>query len=401
MRGLPAAALVYARLMPPHPQGGQAHRADPEHAIQSEATRAVVDEGLEVEGPTPGASPGVEQRDQRDKQRPQDARNAVSAAAAASFTKDLADLASADPEPEMEPEVEAEELASEVEQQQPQTQRERHLDHSRSARKASVDWGGEDSPAAAADPSDSPPPREDPPPPPAPFVRVRPRARAAWLDLDDALAAGEEHGILAGYQAELAGRLIPRLTSPAWAALVEAMSLAQTPVARAFVLKALAAHRFPAELPSFAAGVRELGEDRAIRLLRARGPVPPAGPEAEPRELRLHYDPMEALFPSHPAIREGAPAEPWVLPRWLRGIPRAPLELAVVAVDQALSEDLRPSERTGDGASDALTAALAPHGETHPSLGRWLLNLCARAETRAGLVHMREAMMRARTEMAR
>lgn len=389
-------ALIYPSGMPRPPQGGRAQRADPDQATRDQATRAQADEALEAYAATPGASPGVDQRERKGPHRPDEARDAVDAFAAASFTKDLADLASGGPgEGGVDQEVEEEGFELEPEPLQEQV-----VAPARPARKETVEHGGDDpepAPTAVQGPESPPPPG----PAPAPIARIRPRARVAWLDLEGALAAGAEAGILIGYQANLVARLIPRLTSPSWAALVEALAVVSTPLTAAFVLKALAAHRYPAELPSFAAGVTELGDERALHLQKARGPRPAVDANAEPRDLRLHYDPMEALFPSHPVVREAAPVQPWILPRWLRGVPRAPLDLAVVAVDQALTEDLRPGERTGDGASDALTAALSAHGETHPSLGRWLLNLSARAETRSGLIHMREAMMRARLEMAR
>ena len=384
-------------MTPGPPRGGHAQRSAPEATqARSEATRAVADEAMEIYGPTPGATPGLDQRDRKEPLRRDEARNTVDAAAAASFTKDLADLASGDPG-EMDQELDLDEG---LELEEPLAEMERVVEPGRPARKETVDHGGDDpdpaeAPTAAAAATPPMPPEAEA------FVPVRPRARVSWLDLDEALAAGAEAGILVGYQASLVGVIVPKLTSPGWAALVEALSLVRTPVTAAFVLKALAAHRFPPELPSYAAGLVELGDERALHLQWARGPVPPTDATAEPRDLRLHFDPMETLFPSRAAIRETAPVQPWLLPRWLRGIPKPPLELSIVAVDQALSEDLRPSERTGDGASDALTAALAPHGDTHPSLGRWLLNLCARAETRSGLIHMREAMMRARFEMAR
>ena len=385
-------------MRPEPPQGGQAHRADPQATqARSEATRAVADEALEVYGPTPGASPGLDQRDRKGPHRPEEARDAVDAATAASFTKELADLTSGDPEG-----LDAEfDLDEGLELAEPQPEVERLVELSRPARKETVDHGGDDPEPASTDPGPPPPPTPAAPVAPAPVARNRPRARVTWLGLEEALAAGAQSGILIGYQADLVGKLVPVLTSPLWSALVEALSLVRTPLAAAFVLKALAAHRYPPEFAHYAAGLTELGDERALHLQRARGPIPPLDGSAEPRDLRLHYDPMEALFPGPAVIREAAPVQPWLLPRWLRGIPRAPLELAIVAVDQSLSEDLRPDERTGDGASDALTAALAAHGETHPSLGRWLLNLCARAETRSGLIHMREAMMRARVEMAR
>jgi hypothetical protein len=114
-----------------------------------------------------------------------------------------------------------------------------------------------------------------------------------------------------------------------------------------------------------------------------------------PTALRLHYDPVEALDPKEP-IDEATPEEVWRVPTWLRGIPRAALELAVVAVDQALSNDLREGETTDEGATDTLTGAIAPHSRVHPLLQRWCLNLASRAETRGGLVTMQVVMMQAR-----
>ncbi len=230
---------------------------------------------------------------------------------------------------------------------------------------------------------------------------MKPKARARHVALDDCLRAGAGAGILIGYQAELLHRVLPRLTSAAWLLLNEALAKVDTELAAAFVLKALAAHRHAQQLPAFAEHVADLGDRKAVAVHLEMGPVPPLD-GLEPRALRLHYDPIESLGAgSKSRVSEGFSVQPWPLPMWLRGIPRAPLEMATVAVDQALSNDLRPAERTSGGASDALTAALAPHAETHPSLGRWLLNLCARADSHSGLVHMREAMMRARVEMTR
>ena len=379
------------------PTGGRSQRTDPDQArAQQEATEtAAAEQTVDLYGPTQGATAGVEQRDRKGPHRPEEARDRVEPAAVASFTKELAEMATADPA-DAGPALnwrDGQEVESEFGE-------DRSLFEARPARKETIDFGGEDDPEPA-----EPPPPTDPTPPAggggSVVPRLRPRARATWLGLEASLAAGAEAGILVGYQAALVPQLIPRLTSASWTRLVEALSRLESAVLVAFVLKALAAHRHPDVLPAFAARLKELGPQEALQLQWARGPMPPLTEEVEPRDLRLHYDPIEALFPGERRFAESAPADPWPMPRWVRGIPRVPLELSIVAVDQALSEDLRPGERTGDGAGDALTAALGIHGDSHPSMGRWLLNLCARAETRYGMVHMREVMMRARLEMAR
>lgn len=381
---------------PGRQDGGRMRRSDPT-AVASTATapKAVADEATSAQAPQPVASPAPDGQERRGAPSTQDARDRLDAAAVMSFTKDLAGMAAADP-------IDGDAVLGRLEPEPagPGVARQAARDAPRPARRETVEHGGDDpEPAGSPGGGDVPPPSPDAGS--SPPLLVRPAARLASLRIDEALAAGAEAEILVGYQAELVTRLVPRMTSPNWAALLAALGEARTPIAAAFVLKALAAHRHPPILHSFAAMVNDVGDQEALRLQWRRGPVPPLDAGAEPRDLRLHYDPVEALFPRGRGVRESAPVQPWPLPRWLRGIYRAPLELAIVAVDQALGEDLRPDERTGDGAGDALTFALAPHGDTHPSLARWLLNLCARADSRSGLVHMREVMMRARLEMAR
>ncbi len=367
----------------------------------SRDARNAADEAVNELQDTRGASRGTEQKGPQSGQRPEEAREGVDAAAAATFARELAELAAADPS-EGGQQAAGERDREEALDDDVEVEVEDDFEEARPARKETVEPGGEDDPEPAAEP----PPPVDPAdatadaPPGSPIPKLRPAARVAWLGVEEPLAAAAEAAILFGYPQRASVARILTLTTTQWMALVRAMRTAREPVLQGFVLKALAANRDPVALPSFAARLAELGGEEAVTRQHAHGPVPPRGADCEARDLRLHHDPIEAMDPSRD-VHEAAPADPWTVPMWLRGVPRGPLELAIVGVDQALTDDLRTGEHTADGATDALTAALAPHGEEHPSLKRWFLNLAARADSHGGLVRMRDAMLRARAEKAR
>ncbi|MCP4872630.1 MAG: hypothetical protein GY898_28395 [Proteobacteria bacterium] len=376
----------------------RAARNDQAPTTSSQDARGVAEE-VGLVGDTRGATRGAEAGQQRSPRQAEEAREGVDAAAAADFASQLAEMAVADPSDPSQADKSSEQEEGFEEDIEVEVEVDGDdLDEARPARATTVLPGDEDDPDDA-NPVEIPP--EDAPaaaPVGSPIPRIRPRARAAWLGIDEALQAGTDEAILVGHQGRVAVARIEELTTREWLNLVRAMRVAREPLAQAFVLKALGAHRESSCLPAFAARVIELGSTEAVRLQHARGPVPDG--DAEARNLRLHYDPIEALDPKK-VIHEAAPSDPWRVPAWLRGIPRAAMELAVVAVDQALTGDLREGETTDQGATDALTAALAPHGRAHPSLQRWTLNLAARAESHGALVRMRDVLMRARVDRTR
>lgn len=375
----------------------RAARNDQAPTTSAREARGVAEEVGLVED-TRGATRGVEAASARTPRQAEEARTeGVDTAAAADFASQLAEMAVADPPDESMLDKSSEQELGADGDVEIEVEEANEIEEARPARASTVLPGGEDDPEAPNPPLT---PEEAPAAAPvgSPVPKIRPRARAAWLGVDEALQAGADARILLGHQARVAVARIEDLTTREWLDLVRAMRTARAPLAQAFVLKGLGAHREPSALPALAQRVLELGPEEAVKLQHARGPVP--GADAEARELRLHYDPIEALDPQS-AVHEAAPSEPWRVPAWLRGIPRAAMELAVVAVDQALTGDLREGLTTDQGATDALTAALAPHGKAHPSLHRWTLNLAARAESHGGLVRMRDVLMLARVDRTR
>lgn len=342
---------------------------------------------------TRGVSRGVERPEHAGPQQAPPEREGVDAAAVASFTKELAEMASADPEdPAFAHQDDELLLGGEFDRA------EELLTTPRAARKETVEQGGDDPPAeeeADAPVADAPP--DAPAATPSPIPRLLPKARVAWLGLDEVLMHAAEHDLLVGWAAELALARIPALPAADWLGLVEAFRLCGTRTTAAAVLKALAGHTPGRALPPFAEHVAELGDAEVLVRLARRGPAPdPEAPTA--RAIRMHHDPVAALA-DQPLPDEIEATAEWSVPRWLRGVPRVPVDFALLAVDMALTNDLRPGFATDGGATDPLTAALAPSGATHPSLQRWLLTLSARAESRSDLCAMRDALLRARAEM--
>jgi len=344
-------------------------------------------------GDTRGVTRGHERPDKLGPQQVGGEREGIDAAAVASFTKELAEMASADPE---DPAAAMSEEQQQDEALEGLEQTEAVVTSARPARKETVEPGGDDEPVEEP----GTPPAPDAPaaaaPSPNPIPKIRARARVAWLGLEEVLEYGEAAGLLTGWPKEQALARIPKLPTIDWVGLVDAFRVCPTRFAAVLVLKALAAHRLGRTLPAFAEQLLALGDGEAARRLDERGPPPPDEPTA--RQLRLRHDPIAALADTAlpPEVQADAT---WSVPRWLRGVPRLPVDFALVAVDMALTNDLRPGATTDQGASDALTAALAPSGAAHPSLERWLITLCARAESRADLATMREALLSARSEM--
>ena len=97
---------------------------------------------------------------------------------------------------------------------------------------------------------------------------------------------------------------------------------------------------------------------------------------------------------------EDEEADVWTVPKWLRGVPRPALGMAALAFDQSLRAELHPEQEQAEGANDLLTRALQLHGLAHPALERWLVSLCARAQSRGGLVSARNALLEARNRNA-
>jgi len=367
-------------------------------AAHSDAATAAFHEQvmLDVHGSTQGVSPGNEAPGVRKGLADRESgRESVDAAQAASFTRDLVSLSDAAPADSDDAELSLIEPEADLAAELEAATLEAVAAARRPARKETVLPGGDGAEeGGAASPASPPSPPDEPgaaaaPVPRAP--RLRPRARVAWLGLEETLQAGRAAGILRDYQVSLLDPLIPRLTTPHWEDLTEALARCETLLGSAFVLKALAANRHPSELPGFAAALAELGESEALLRQEMRGPHPPCSPATGTEALRTHYDPIEALFPQAAPVRASDPA-PWSRPRWLRGVPLPALELAIVAVHQALSCHLLPGEDTSSGAGDPLAAALEIHGTAHPSLARWFLALCARAEDHQGLCCMLETL---------
>jgi MYXO-CTERM domain-containing protein len=228
---------------------------------------------------------------------------------------------------------------------------------------------------------------------------VRAGGRAAVVGLAELLEEGRRAGLLTPWQREIAEAMLRRMTTGGFDLLRQALAaLEESVMRRILVLKAAIVHRHPSSLIGFASEIGHLQEEtlRARHTAATEGAAV-AGARAafEPGALRRFHDPVTALGEGASAW-DGVPeGEAWPVPRWLRGIPREPLELSIVAFDQALTGDLDPEEPTGDGASDALTRALVLHGEAHAALARWQLALCAKADSREGLLRAMDAMRRA------
>ena len=269
----------------------------------------------------------------------------------------------------------------------------------RPARKPRIDHGGEDE--GGSEPT-APPEGGAPPPPPPPrrqFPRVSPHRRRRQLDLAALLEDGARRGLLVGEQAkQVEGRMLV-LTSRGYGLLHEALEPLD-PTRRILVLQSLAAHRRPETLVELAAALAATPDDDVGDWLDAREDARPTylrdqEGERPGRALLLqHFDPAWTWLREPPPPEE--PAPDWPQPQWLGGAPRELFELCALAFLQAATGLLHPDDRPEDGASDSLTAALEPHAEAHPAIGRWTLTLCARAEDRIGLLAAAEAMLSAR-----
>jgi len=233
-----------------------------------------------------------------------------------------------------------------------------------------------------------------------PARRVRPEKRAEHVELQALLERGVELGLLDEYHGSCVAPTLERLTWGEFAELQAALDECETEVQRIIILAALAAHRATAALAGLASYLVTCGDDDLVARLSSRAAATMPGEVCTIDELRLWYDPMTALSgEARTAADPTSPAEPWNIPAWLRGAPTQPLEMAAVAVDQSLCGDLHPAQPSAEGADELLTRALEHHGNQHPSLQRWLLTLCARADSREALFVVRETLLRARNQL--
>jgi hypothetical protein len=231
--------------------------------------------------------------------------------------------------------------------------------------------------------------------------RVRPAKRAEHVELAALLEQAVELGLLDEYHGSCVAPALERLNWGEFAELQDSLDLCETEVQRIIVLAALAAHRATADLVGLASYLVGYSDDDLVARLSSRAGATPPGEVCTIDELRLWYDPMAALAGEARATAAGAanPGETWSIPRWLQGVPTGPLEMAAVAVDQSLCGDLHPAQPSAEGADELLTRVLEHHGEQHPSLQRWLLTLCARAESREALFAARETLLKARNQL--
>jgi len=234
----------------------------------------------------------------------------------------------------------------------------------------------------------------------APTPRIRAEKRADHVELEALLALGVELGLLGEYQSSCVAPTLLRLNWQEFEQLQAALDLCEGSVERIIVLKALAAHRATASLLHLAESLANRGEQALTTSATATSTAEARSGDLTTDELRLHYDPIAALTDDDRVRVTDVPnGEHWKVPLWLRGVPIAALEMAIVAVDQCLCGDLHPEQRPGQGADDLLTKALEHHGRQHPSLERWLLALCARADSRDGLLLARDVLLRARNQL--
>ena len=255
----------------------------------------------------------------------------------------------------------------------------------RGAREADAAWqvvrrapihGGEDDGDGTA-----PPPPPPPPDPPGEARHLPLRQRAEAIGLDGLLAAARHSDLLATYQVQRAPDFVRALRRREFRVLSEALApVAGEPRRGLLVLGAALAHRRPSSWRPFARWLAELPPSILDELPPHEVPLP----GVPLRTVRRAYDPQLSLGWVTAADHDLPPAPP--PPRWVRGLPLAPLQLASVALCAALDEELSDGETTGHGASAALTAAWAPHARRHPSLERWLIRLSAAALDREGLL---------------
>ena len=182
--------------------------------------------------------------------------------------------------------------------------------------------------------------------------------------------------------------------------LQEALNLCETPIQQIVLLKALAAHRSVAWLAGFAVELAAQGDKEVLRRCSWRHGASRPGQSCSIADLRHWFDPMTQFETTSTPDYEDEKAEVWTLPKWLRGVPEPALGMAALAFDQSLRAELHPEQELAEGANDLLTRALHLHGLAHPALERWLVSLCARAESRSDLVSARNALLEARNQCA-
>jgi len=382
-----------------------AARKDPAHQEEAGGQDAALrDQVVDTRGPSPGPD---RPREAPSRQRPAESSRSVDPALAAAFARELVEAAAAADDGPRDEETHAEAGDLEHDEQThevgPETALEGRSGGLRSARNRRLrprELGGE------ADPADVPPDEPSPQPgrPAAtrrPPRQLRPGARAADLGVKNVLETGLDLGILGPYEARLVESELLRMAHADYAHLWHAFAELDSLVLRAVLVKALAAHALPETLAAFGRFLHQLGEQQVLERLHSSADALPDHPSI--RDLVLRYDPMAAL--GHDTTwrdYEESPndEERWALPLWLKGLPREPLQMAIVAMDQFVRGRLDPADPNPEGASDALTRALQPHGQEHPSLARWLLNLCARADSRDGLVKARASLLQALNEVA-
>ncbi len=237
-------------------------------------------------------------------------------------------------------------------------------------------------------------PEEDLEAPAAP--RIRPGKRAASIELQALLDQGVELGLIDDYQSSCIDALLVKLTWDDFEDLQEALDRCGTQVQRILVLAALSAHRASAWLPDFALELSGHSEQELLRRCSWLHGAERPGEQCSVGTIRQWYDPMSQFEVGNTAEHELETADVWTVPKWLRGVPTGALEMAALAFEQSLRAELCPDQERADGANDLLTRALELHGSSHPALERWLLSLCARAQSRSGLLSARNALIDAR-----
>jgi len=227
--------------------------------------------------------------------------------------------------------------------------------------------------------------------------RIRPGKRAENIELQILLEHGVELGLLDEYQSSCIDALILKLTWDDFEDLQEALDRCDTEVQRILVLAALSAHRASAWLPEFALELSGHSDEELLRRCSWRHGAERPGEQCSVDTIRQWYDPMSRFEVGSSAEHEVEAADVWAVPKWLRGVRVEALEMAALAFEQNLRAELHPDQERADGANDLLTRALELHGASHPALERWLLSLCARAQSRSGLLSARNALLEARS----
>jgi len=259
------------------------------------------------------------------------------------------------------------------------------------ARKERGGDGEPDEPAARAATAE-----EDSGAPPPP--RIRPGKRAASIELQALLEHGVELGLIGDYQSSCIDALLLKLTWDDFDDLQEALDRCDTQVQRILVLAALSAHRAPAWLPEFALELSGHSEQELLLRCSWRHGAERPGEGSGVGTIRQWYDPMSRFEVGNRPEHELETEEVWTVPKWLRGVPVGALEMSALAFEQTLRGEFFPDQERADGANDLLTRALELHGSSHPALERWLLSLCARSQSRGGLLSARNALIEARNQ---